>query len=269
MSHFAHSLRLNHKDRFALFFAERWLILFGIFYGIFVGLPFLAPVFMRLGWEAPGDAIYWFYSFLCHQLPERSFFMFGPKGMYSLAEVQAAWQNTINPLVLRHFIGNGQMGWKVGWSDRMVSMYTSIWIFGLLWWSLRRKLGRLPLWGFVLLAMPMVIDGSTHLFSDLAGIGQGFRYTNAWLSVITHNALPATFYLGDAFGSFNSWMRLITGTLFGLGFVFFGFPYFQEVVDQTERLVRAKYAAREQILIHAFRSAGQEISDADIHITPK
>ena len=32
-------------------------------------------------------------------------------------------------------------------------------------------------------------------------------------------------FLGDALGSFNSWVRLATGVLFGLGIVWFSFPY--------------------------------------------
>lgn len=35
--------------------------------------------------------------------------------------------------VLRQFTGNPQMGWKIAWSDRMVAMFTSLWVFGLLW----------------------------------------------------------------------------------------------------------------------------------------
>jgi uncharacterized membrane protein len=146
--------------------------------------------------------------------------------MHSMAEVQAVWQDTDNPLVLRQFVGNPQFGWKVAWSDRMVSMYTSIFVFGLLYAILRRRLRQLPLWASVLLLLPMALDGGTHLLSDLAGLGHGFRDSNAWLAVLAGNALPATFYVGDSFGSFNSWMRLITGILFGLGVVGFMYPYF-------------------------------------------
>jgi hypothetical protein len=80
-------------------------------------------------------------------------------------------------LILRQFIGNPEMGWKVAWSDRMVSMFTSIWIFGLIWYPFRRRLPAFPLW--------------------------------AW-------------------GSFNSLMRLLTGIFFGLGIVWFGFPYLND-----------------------------------------
>jgi uncharacterized membrane protein len=121
------------------------------------------------------------------------------------------------------------MGWKVAWSDRMVAMYLSAFFFTVLWWLNRRRIGRLPWWGFALLLLPMALDGTSHFISDFYGIGQGFRDQNLWLALLTHNAFPASFYAGDALGSFNSWMRLISGVLFGLGVVWFGFPYLDDI----------------------------------------
>jgi uncharacterized membrane protein len=189
---------------------------------------------MKLGWTGAGNSIYFIYSFFCHQLPERSLFLFGEKTMYPLNEIQAAWQETANPMVLRKFIGNEAMGWKMAWSDRMISFYTGVWLFALAWWPFRRKMKPLPWWAFALLLLPMVIDGSTHAISDLAGIGLGFRDTNPWLVILTNNSLPAAFYAGDALGSFNSWARLISGLLAGFGIVWLAFPYvFQsQVLDQ-------------------------------------
>jgi uncharacterized membrane protein len=220
--------------------SRHWMILFAVIMGTYVGLPFLAPIFMHWGWSVAGKTIYLIYSFLCHQLPERSFFLFGPKGMYSISEIQTAWKNTFDPIVLRQFIGNPQMGWKVAWSDRMVSMYTGTLLFGLLWYPLRRRLKTLPWWGLLLFLLPMALDGGTHFISDLAGIGQGFRYTNAWLAALTTNSLPVSFYIGDALGSFNSWLRLLTGFLFGIGVVWFGFPYIDEVFADQARLLGAR-----------------------------
>ena len=212
----------------------RWLTIFGLSLGILVLLPFLAPVFMAMGWSSIGKAIYLIYSFLCHQLPERSYFLFGSKFTYSLAEIQSAWQSTNNPLVLRQFIGNPVMGWKIAWSDRMVSMYTATWLFGFLWWFVRRWIKPLPWWGLALFLLPMGVDGLTHFISDLFGIGQGFRDTNAWLVVITNHVFPTSFYAGDAWGSFNSLMRLLTGVLFGIGLVWFGFPYLHQSFSPRE-----------------------------------
>jgi uncharacterized membrane protein len=216
------------------FLRKNWIFVFGIVFGIYTGLPFLAPVFMHLGWKGAGNAIYFIYSFLCHQLPERSYFLFGPKISYSLAELRAAGQDTSNLLTLRRFVGSPEMGWKVAWSDRMVSMFTSLWLFGLLWWPLRKRLPKLPLWGLVLFLLPMAMDGGTHFLSDLAGIGQGFRDTNLWLAALTQNILRPDFYAGDALGSFNSLMRIITGILFGLGIAWFTFPLLKDALSDAE-----------------------------------
>jgi len=211
-----------------------WITLVGVVLGVYVFLPMLAPIFMAIGWSDVGKAIYFIYSFLCHQLPERSYFLFGSKLTYSLAEIQAAWQNTTNPLILRQFIGNPEMGWKVAWSDRMVSMYTATWIFGLFWWHLRRLVKPLPWWGLALFLLPMAVDGSSHFLSDLEGIGEGFRDSNAWLATLTNNAFTPGFYVSDAWGSFNSLMRLLTGVLFGIGIIWFSFPYLDLAFSTNE-----------------------------------
>ena len=212
---------------------RRWIFWFAVFFGLYVLLPFLAPVFMHIGWYGAGNALYFVYSFLCHQLPERSYFLFGSKISYTIPEIQAAWQDTLNPLILRQFIGNALMGWKVAWSDRMVSMFTGIWVLGLLWWPARKRIKPLPFWGLLLLIHPLALDGTTHLISDFAGIGLGFRSTNLWLSSLTHNIFAPTFYAGDAWGSFNAWMRLMTGLSFSLGVVWFGFPYLDAAFGNT------------------------------------
>ena len=147
--------------------------------------------------------------------------------MYSLPEIQKAYKVTNDLFLLRQFVGNPQMGWKVAWSDRMVAMYTSTLLFSLLYGFVRKRLKPLSLWGFALLLLPMAVDGGTHLVSDLAGIGQGFRDSNAWLMTLTGNILPSTLYAGDALGSFNSWARLITGVLFGMAVVWLAYPYVQ------------------------------------------
>jgi uncharacterized membrane protein len=221
-------------------FLRRWLLIFNLFFGIFVGLPWLAPVFMQTGHPNAARAIYFIYSTQCHQLPQRSFFLFGAQPTYSLAEIQAAWQDTTNPYLLRQFIGNAQMGWKVAWSDRMVSMYTSTFVAGLVFALVRRRLRPLSFKAFVLLLLPMTIDGGTHMASDLAGLGNGFRDSNAWLAALTGHVFPAWFYAGDALGSFNSWMRLITGILFGIGVVWFAYPHMQVAAQETASELEAK-----------------------------
>ncbi|HLE74167.1 MAG TPA: DUF2085 domain-containing protein [Anaerolineales bacterium] len=224
--------RSKPKSRgLAAAFARNWFAVFSILYGAFVFLPLLAPVFMKFGLNMWGSAIYSAYSFVCHQLPQRSFFLFGAQPSYSLAAIQAAWRDTTDPMILRQFIGNSDLGWKMAWSDRMFSMYGGVLFFAWIWYPIRKRIPRLPLWGLVLLAIPMLLDGGSHLISDLAGIGQGFRDTNVWLAQLTRSAFPQNLYAGDALGSFNSWVRLITGGLFSLGLVWFAFPEIEEAVS--------------------------------------
>jgi uncharacterized membrane protein len=199
--------------------SRHWLAWANLFWGVLVGLPWLAPVLMKMGAIRPARAIYFVYSFLCHQFANRSFFLFGPKLMVSYTELLPFAPNANTWLGLRTFIGTPELGYKVAWSDRMVSMYGGIFLGGLIFALLRPRL-RLPGWRafglMIALMIPMIVDGTTHWVSDLAGVGRGFRYTNAWLAALTGNLFPQSFYVGNELGSFNSWMRLITGLLFGL-----------------------------------------------------
>ena len=133
------------------------------------------------------------------------------------------------------------MGWKVAWSDRMISFYTSVWFFAALWYPFRRRIKTLSWLGFVLLLLPLIIDGSTHMLSDLAGIGQGFRDDNQWLAVLTNHALSADFYAGDSLGSFNSLMRFLSGLLAGLGIVWLAFPYMVQTQALNQELEKYDY----------------------------
>jgi len=225
--------QLRKSQSVANWLSAHWLGIFLVLYGLWVWTPFFAPVFMKIGWSNAGKAIYFIYSFFCHQLPERSFFLFGEKTMYTLSEIQSAWQDTINPMILRQFIGNTDMGWKIAWSDRMISFYTSIWMFAVAWSFFRKKIKPLSLFWFAILLLPIALDGGTHMISDLFGIGQGFRDSNQWLILLTNHSLPVSFYAGDAFGSFNSLMRLVTGLLAGLGIVWLAFPFLEDSLVQS------------------------------------
>lgn len=251
------ALHSRSTKSFVDWLAQHWFGVVLAVYGLWVFLPFVAPLFMYMGWSGAGKAIYLIYSFFCHQMPQRSYFLFGQKIMYSLGEIQAVWQTTDNPFVLRQFIGNETMGWKMAWSDRMIWFYTSIWFLAILWFPFRRKIRPLSWFGFILLLLPMALDGGSHAISDLAGIGQGFRDSNLWLAQLTGNLLPATFYAGDALGSFNSLMRLVTGLLAGLGISWLVFPYVFQSQSLNQELDRCSYGkVIEQIKSQNPRSSG-------------
>ena len=234
--------------RISLWLFEHWVAVFALVWGTFVIAPFLAPVFMRLGWNGPAQAVYAVYSTLCHQMAQRSFFLFGPQPMYNVDQLPVIMtgNEAADMLALRNFIGSAELGWKVAWSDRMVSLYGGVWLAGLAFGVLRHRHIRPLRWPiFVLLTFPIALDGGTHLISDLTGgLVGGIRYNNQWLAGLTGNSLPGWFYAGDAFGSFNSWARLISGLLFGFAIVWLAFPYLERGFQETAATLRLKLAGQ-------------------------
>jgi uncharacterized membrane protein len=223
-------------DRATLYVSRNWLTVFLVVYGIWVLTPLTAPLLMQVGATGPANAVYLIYSMFCHQLPERSFFFFGPKPMYSLQEIARVWP-TDNAIILRQFVGNAEMGWKMAWSDRMISVYGGVWLAGIAY-TLNRGRLHVSLLAWILLGiLPLGLDGVSHMVNDVvAGTsGIGFRDTNAWLQALTANALPASFYAGDQLGSFNSWARWITGVLFSITTVFALFPIVNASMAETSR----------------------------------
>ncbi|CAG0936901.1 hypothetical protein TFLX_05798 [Thermoflexales bacterium] len=213
-------------ERFDLWLSRHWLALFNTFVGVFVVTPYLAPVLMRLGLTDIADRIYSFYMLIGHQLPQRSIFLFGPKLMISLPEITAITQS-FDLVVLKRFVGNAEIGWKVAYSDRLMAWYGTFWIASLVFAVIRRRVKPLPFGRLILLALPMLIDGATHLISDVLvnqQFGAGFRDTNLWLAQLTNNALSPSFRAGDLLGSFNSLARWISGAVFGVGLAWFLLP---------------------------------------------
>jgi uncharacterized membrane protein len=246
-------------DRFALWLSRHWLLVANLVLGVWVLLPWLAPVLMVAGLSGGARLIYFLYSLQCHQLPERSYFLFGPQLMYPLADINAAWSYT-TVLELRQFIGNPVMGYKVAWSDRMVALYTPLFVGGLLfaagrWWLGRQRATRATLFGsagqvpaapwwpirvrwWLLALAPLFVDGFTHLLSDASRLG--FRDSNAWLVALTGNALSPTFYAGDAVGSLNWWLRLATGLLAGVASVGLAYPHLDAAFAGLRRSLEIK-----------------------------
>lgn len=88
---------------------------------------------------------------------------------------------------------------------------------------------------------PMALDGGTHMISDTtSGLFEGFRYRNEWLADLTAHVLPSSFYVGDALGSFNSWMRLFSGLLLGIGVVGLAFPYIDRFTQESAQTLTEK-----------------------------
>lgn len=174
--------------------ATHWLALANLFWGLYVGLPLLAPVLMDAGWTTPAKILYTVYRPTCHQLPERSYFLGGPKYAYLSEELAAAGVN-VQPF--SRDIGNEAVGWKVAFCQRDVAIYGSIFLAGLVYALIRPRLGswKMQFRYYLLFMVPMGIDGLLQLFG---------LHESTWV------------------------MRTITGSIFGIGSVLFAYPYLEE-----------------------------------------
>ena len=206
-----------------LLLARHWFLVANLLSGIFLGLAVLAPALLAVGLTDAGQSIYRFLAPHDHQLPHRSYFLFSESGLirtYSLEQVLAWGADSDN---LRAFVGNPTIGFKMALNHRMVASFLAIFCGGL-GWGLAGGRPRLGPVGFLLLTLPLLVDGFSHMFSENSGLG--FRADNAWAINLTGGALPAWFYEGTTLGSLNWLLRTITGLLFGLGLVWFLFSYF-------------------------------------------
>jgi uncharacterized membrane protein len=186
--------------------AKHWLALANLFWGLYVGLPLLAPVLMDAGWTLPAKVIYTVYRPACHQRPERSYFIGGPEIAYTPEELEAAGVD-LDPFA--RDIGNETVGWKVAFCERDVAIYGAIFVTGLAYALVRRRLKdwRMPFRYFALFLIPMAIDGLLQLFG---------LYESTWLR------------------------RTITGVIFGVGAAFFAYPYLEEGFADIRRTLSSK-----------------------------
>lgn len=220
--------RVIRLKRRVLWIYRHWLGITLILFFLFNIGAWSAPVLMDAGLTNEGNLVYSLYGPFCHQMAQRSFFLFGDKMMYTPAEMGTSISNntTVDTWAMRRFRGSPEVGWKVAWSDRMVYMYGSLWLVMFIFYILAqyRQVKPLAIGWLVVLILPMMLDGVTHFISDLGGMFAGFRYTNYWLATLIGYSLPSNFYKGDALGSFNSWMRLASSLTFGLGIGWFLLP---------------------------------------------
>ena len=196
-------------DKLVLALAEHWLLLVNLMIAVYGGLPLLAPFLMAWGYTWPARMIYTIYKPLCHQLPQRSFFLFGPHLAYSLETLQ----ELLGPEMLatdslaRAFIGNPALGYKMAYCQRDTAMYTSMLLAGMIFGLVRRRLRPLPLALYLILLTPWAVDGLAQLLRF---------YESTWQ------------------------VRTITGSLFGLATVWFAYPYLEAGMRDLRRTISIK-----------------------------
>ncbi|MBN1641707.1 MAG: DUF2085 domain-containing protein [Anaerolineae bacterium] len=154
-----------YLDRQIYRLARHWLAAFNLLIGLYLMLPFLAPVFMVSDAPQLGRLIYAAYRPACHQLPERSVFLFGPQTSYTLEELWAL--DVVDPedniYARQRTLGAPHVGYKAALCQRDLALYGGLFVGGLLFGLVRRRLRPLSLIGYLLCLVPIAIDGGSQL----------------------------------------------------------------------------------------------------------
>lgn len=216
--------------RVANWISQHWLLVFNSLIGIYVLLPFLAPLLLANGFQRPATVLYRVYSPTCHQMAFRSIFIGGEQAVYprahahtlveaesfesyaqQLDEFQGVSLNGLGAdliLAARQFTGNQQMGFKTAICQRDLAIFGFLLIGGLVFGLLRGRIRirPLPLIIFLIVGMgPIAFDGFSQLFSYY---------------------IPAL-----AFRESPPFLRIGTGALFGFCVAWLVLPYIQQGQD--------------------------------------
>lgn len=213
-------------DRFSYWLSKHYLALLNLIVFLYVAMPFMAPVLMKVGADSPALVIYRVYGFTCHQMAFRSFFLFGEQSAYPRQAAgvpglttygQATGLDESDQWAAREFIGNEQLGYKVAVCERDVAIYGGIVLFGVLFGLTGRRLRAVPWYVWILLGIiPMGLDGASQLISQPP-----------------FNLIP--------YRESTPFLRTLTGGLFGFMTAWFGFPLVEESMQETRRIMATKF----------------------------
>jgi uncharacterized membrane protein len=167
-------LRLSRFfSRFADLLLRYWAHAVTVVLGIIVALAISVALLFYLGLDQIARPIYFSLHLICAQVPSHSFYIFG------------------HPL---------------GLCERNFSIYTSMFVGSLIFVLSKRRLPGIPWWLWLLMLVPIALDGFTQLF--------GLRESSPEL-------------------------RVITGTLFGLGNVLFVLPLIERNLSPERQMSAA------------------------------
>jgi uncharacterized membrane protein len=144
-----------------------WATIITCVLGILVFAALSVPFLSYFGLDAISKQIFFALHMVCAQIPSHSFYIFGH---------------------------------QLGMCARNFSIYASMFVGSLIFVLSKNRIPGIPWWLWILMILPMAIDGTTQMF--------GLRE--------------------------STWeLRVLTGTLFGLGNVWFALPLIQKTILES------------------------------------
>jgi uncharacterized membrane protein len=171
----AHATRKQTLDRvmnnsgraIGNFLIDYWALMITCALGILVFAALSVPFLSYFGLDGISKQIFFALHLVCAQIPSHSFYIFGH---------------------------------QLGMCARNFSIYTAMFIGSLIFVLSNKRIPGIPWWVWILMILPMAIDGTTQMF--------GLRE--------------------------STWeLRVITGTLFGLANVWFALPLIHKTILES------------------------------------
>lgn len=149
------------------FLLKYWAHLIMLVLGIIVLAALSVPFLSYFGMDGIAKPIFYLIHSICAQIPSHSFYI---------------------------------LGHQLGMCERNFSIYASMFVGSIIFVLSKKRLPGIPWWIWVLMILPIAIDGTTQMF--------GLRE--------------------------STWeLRVLTGTLFGLGNMWFVLPFIQKTLNET------------------------------------
>lgn len=196
--------------------AKHWVHLFNTFFITFAILPILAPILLTYGYTNIAEIIYRAYGFTCHQLPSHS--------------------DYIN-------------GHQIAVCQRCNAIHVTLAVVGLMYALHLFRPTAIRFRWLLLFMIPIAVDGGMAFISELLsvisfswlwllgialmGVVVIFLYkqkTLSWQAILFLAAGPISLLYLQTFGVHQSnwWLRNITGTIYGLGLIWFIYPLMEK-----------------------------------------
>lgn len=233
--------QFSRSDKVSYWLSRHYMLLVILSLALYVGLPILTPVLMKVGATAPANILYKMYSPLCHQFGFRSFFLFGEQPYYPLTETGLTGAETglldfetatgitglhdangLARLEARNYHGNEVVGYKTALCERDISIYGAMLLFAIVFALTGRRIKPLHWTLWILLGLgPIGLDGFSQLFSqfEIQALATLLPYRES-----------------------TPFLRIFTGSLFGLMTAWFGIPYIEETMKETRQIFMRKLA---------------------------
>jgi len=146
---------------------NHWASILTLMLGILVFAVLSVPFLSYFGLDGISKQIFFSLHMVCAQIPSHSFYVFGH---------------------------------QLGMCARNLSIYSAMFLGSLIFVLSKKRLPGIPWWLWVLMVLPLAVDGTTQMF--------GWRE--------------------------STWeLRVLTGTLFGLANVWFALPLIQKTILQS------------------------------------